>query len=44
MDEEFDADDSDTLRDIVARLGVADAREFGVTWEEGQGTFTRTRA
>jgi hypothetical protein len=34
MDEEFDAAHSDTLRDIVARLGVADSREFGVTWEE----------
>ena len=31
MDEEFDAVDSDTLRDIIARLGVADSREFGVT-------------
>jgi hypothetical protein len=26
MDEEFDAGDSDTLRDIIARLGVADSR------------------
>lgn len=34
MDEEFNADDSDALRDIIARLGVADSREFGVTWEE----------
>ena len=34
MDEEFDARDSDILRDIIARLGVADSREFGVTWEE----------
>lgn len=34
MDEEFDAGDSDTLRDIIGRLGVADSREFGVTWEE----------
>lgn len=34
MDEEFDAGDSDILRDIIARLGLADSREFGVTWEE----------
>lgn len=34
MDEEFDARDFDSLRDITARLGLADAREFGVTWEE----------
>ena len=34
MNEEFDARDFDTLRDITARLGLADAGEFGVTWEE----------
>ena len=34
MDEEFDVRDFDALRDITARLGLTDAREFGVTWEE----------
>jgi hypothetical protein len=34
MDEEFDARDADMLRDIIARLGISDSREFSVTWEE----------
>jgi hypothetical protein len=34
MNEEFDARDFDTLREITARLGLADVREFGPTWEE----------
>ena len=41
MDEEFDAGDSDTLRDIIARLGVADSREFGLTWEEFENYLSR---
>ncbi len=34
MDGEFDERDLPTLRDIVARLGVADIRAFGLTWED----------
>jgi hypothetical protein len=34
MNEEFDSRDLHTLRDITARLGLADVREFDVTWEE----------
>jgi hypothetical protein len=34
MDAEFDESDLATLRDIVARLGVADVRTFGLTWED----------
>jgi len=41
MDEEFDTRDFDTLRDITARLGLADAREFGVTWEEFEGYLSQ---
>jgi hypothetical protein len=33
MDEEFDEGDLDSIRDITSRLGLADVREFGVTWE-----------
>jgi len=33
MDEEFE---SDVVRDVVATLGVADMRAFGLTWEECQ--------
>ena len=33
MDGEFE---STTVRDAVARLGVADVRAFGLTWDECQ--------
>ena len=34
MDGEFDPDHLSTIRDVVARLGVADVRAFGLTWED----------
>jgi len=34
MDAEFDPQDIDVLRTVVARLGVADVRAFGLTWED----------
>jgi len=34
MDGEFDERDSAVLRDVVARLGLADVRTFGLTWED----------
>jgi len=34
MDEEFDERDLETIRDITSRLGLADVREFGLTWED----------
>ena len=34
MEEPFDDDDGDLLRDIVGRLGLADVRAFGLTWED----------
>ena len=36
MDGEFDECHSDVLRTVVARLGVADVRAFGLTWEDCQ--------
>ena len=30
---DFDAVDGDALRDAVARLGLADVKAFGLTWE-----------
>ena len=27
----------DTIRDITSRLGLADVREFGLTWEDCEG-------
>jgi cobyrinic acid a,c-diamide synthase len=34
MEDEFDEPDMDRLRDVIARLGVADVRAFGLTWED----------
>ena len=34
MDGDFVGKDWKTVRDIVARIGVADVREFGLTWED----------
>ena len=34
MMEEFDPIDHDMLLDIVSRIGLADVRAFGLTWED----------
>ena len=34
MDGEFDGKDSHRLAEVVGRIGVADVREFGLTWED----------
>ena|ERR1051326_816602 len=34
MDGVFEAKRHDLIRDTVARLGVADVRAFGLTWED----------
>lgn len=41
MDEEFDDRDLDTIRDITSRLGLADVREFGLTWEDCEAYLSR---
>ena len=41
MEEEFDEHDLDTIRDITSRLGLADVREFGLTWEDCEGYLSR---
>ena len=33
-EEEFDKEHFERIRDVVARLGVADVRVFGLTWED----------
>lgn len=33
LEEQIDDDDFELIRDIVARLGVADVKAFGLTWE-----------
>lgn len=34
MDGEFDPTHLPTIRDVVARIGLADVRAFGLTWED----------
>ena len=41
MEEEFDPTNFELLRDIIARLGLADVREFGLTWEDFEDIFTK---
>jgi len=41
MEDEFDESDLDTIRDITSRLGLADVREFGLTWEDCEGYLLR---
>jgi hypothetical protein len=36
MDGEFAESDMAALRNVVSRLGVADVRAFGLTWEDCQ--------
>jgi hypothetical protein len=41
MDWEFDLKDVTVLRDVVARLGVADVRAFGLAWEDCEDLLSR---
>ena len=41
MDDEFDYGDFETIREITGRLGLADVREFGLTWEDCEGYLAR---
>ena len=41
MDADFDARDFADLRDIVSRIGLADVRAFGLSWEDCQGFLSR---
>ena len=34
MEGGFEEEHFDAIRDVVARLGLADVRAFGLTWEE----------
>jgi hypothetical protein len=34
MEGDFDEGEMDTLRVVIARLGVADVRAFGLTWDD----------
>jgi hypothetical protein len=34
MDGDFEGGDAATLADVVAKIGLADVRSFGLTWED----------
>jgi hypothetical protein len=34
MEEGWEEEHSDVLRDVLARLGLADVQAFGLTWED----------
>jgi len=40
-DGKFDETDLEVIRDVVARLGLADVAAFGLTWEDAVGMLAR---
>ncbi len=41
MEGDFEEGDLQTIRDIVSRLGLADVRQFGLTWEDCRQFLSR---
>ena len=41
MDGEFDEEHFDLLRDVISRVGLADVRAFGLTWEDCEDFLAR---
>ena len=41
LEGEFADQDADALRFVVSRLGVADVRAFGLTWEDCENLLDR---
>ena len=41
LDAQFEGDDGLVVRDVVARLGLADVRAFGLTWEDCEQLLAR---
>ncbi|MFP4672553.1 MAG: hypothetical protein ACOC43_13745 [Desulfohalobiaceae bacterium] len=41
MEEELEEEYFHELRDIISRLGLADVREFGLTWEDCEDYLRR---
>ena len=37
MEDDFEEASYDAIRDVVARLGLADVQSFGLTWEDCKG-------
>jgi hypothetical protein len=41
MEEEFEEEHCELLRDVVSRIGLADVRAFGLTWEDCEDFLSR---
>ena len=41
MDGELEEDHFEVLRDVLSRVGVADVRAFGLTWEDFEDLLSR---
>lgn len=41
MEADFEERDAELLRDIVSRIGLADVRTFGLTWEDWEDFLSR---
>lgn len=41
MEGSFEADYHDAIRDIISRLGLADVKEFGLSWDDIYDYFSR---
>ena len=41
MEGEFEEEHFDVLRDVISRLGLADVRAFGLTWEDCEDFLAR---
>ncbi|MBI4596460.1 MAG: hypothetical protein HY730_08815 [Candidatus Tectomicrobia bacterium] len=41
MEADLDSSEFEMLRDIISRLGLADVREFGLTWEDCEAFLSR---
>lgn len=41
MEAEFEEQDAETIATVVSRLGLADVRAFGLTWEDCEALLRR---
>lgn len=41
MEDQFDEKDAESISGVVARLGVADVRAFGLTWDDCEDLLAR---
>jgi len=41
MESDFEEKDYGNLRDVVSRLGLADVKAFGITWEDFENFLSR---